>query len=153
MVSGWLSRRGQVLSRAGIGVLTYVAAPDLVDEAVGDGLAWEMRLRALPARLGVYFVLGLCLFSGADSVGPPGYRSVMRWLTNGLRHLDGVVLPTSSALTRARQRLGARPLELLSGLRRGPLAAAGTPGAFAFGALWPPRSSASSGRTPAGAGT
>ena len=67
----------------------------------------------------MYFVLGLCLFSGADSVGPPGYRSVMRWLTNGLRHLDGAGLPTSSALTRARQRLGARPLELLFGLRRG----------------------------------
>ncbi len=89
--------------------------------------------RLLPARTVVYFVLGLCLFSGADSVGPPGYRSVMRWLTNGLRHLDGVVLPTSSALTRARQRLGVRPLELLFGLRRGPLAGAGTPGAFAFG--------------------
>ena len=43
------------------------------------------------------------------------------------------MLPTSSALTRARQRLGARPLELLFGLRRGPLAVAGTPGAFAFG--------------------
>ena len=66
-------------------------------------------------------------------MGPPGYRSVMRWLTNGLRHLDDVVLPASSALTRARQRLGARPLELLFGLRRGTLAVAGTPGAFAFG--------------------
>jgi hypothetical protein len=27
----------------------------------------------------------------------------MRWLTNGLRHLNGAMLPTSSALTRARQ--------------------------------------------------
>lgn len=45
------------------------------------------------------------------------------------------VLSTSSALTRARQRLGARPLELLLGLQRGALAVAvaGTPGAFAFG--------------------
>src|ERR1700733_2036183 len=60
---GWSSRRGRVLSRAGIGVLGWVIGPDLVDEAVGDGLAWEMRLRALPSRLGVYFVLGLCLFS------------------------------------------------------------------------------------------
>jgi hypothetical protein len=81
----------------------------------------------------VYFVLGLCLFSGADSAAPPGYRSVMRWLTSGVRHLHGVVLPTSSALTRARQRLGAKPLELLFGVRRGPLASAKTPGAFAFG--------------------
>jgi hypothetical protein len=38
-------------------------------------------------------VLGLCLFSGADSMGLPGYRSVMRWLTDGRRHLDGLVLP------------------------------------------------------------
>ena len=61
----------------------------------------EKRQRLLPARAVVYFVLGMCLFSGADSMGPPGYRSVMRWLTNGLRHLHGLALPTSSALTRA----------------------------------------------------
>lgn len=92
----------------------------------------EKRLRLLPARTVVYFVLGRCLFSGADSMGPPGFRSVMRWLTNGLRHLGGADLPASSALTRARQRLGARPLELLFGLRCGALAG-GTPGTFAFG--------------------
>src|SRR5262249_57663757 len=51
----------------------------------------------------------------------------------GLGEVGGGVVATSSALTRARQRLGARPLELLFGLRRGPLAVAGTPGAFAFG--------------------
>ena len=81
----------------------------------------------------IYFVLGLCLFSGADSCAPPGYRSVMRWLTNGVRHLHGMTLPTSPALTRARQRLGSKPLELLFDLRRGPLADCETPGAFAFG--------------------
>jgi hypothetical protein len=121
------------LCPVGLGVLTGEISPGLVDEVIGLAGCREKRIRLLPARTVVYFVLGLCLFSGADSMGPPGYRPVMRWLTNGLRHLDGVVLPTSSALTRARQRLGARPLELLSGLRRGPLAAAGTPGAFAFG--------------------
>ena len=87
----------------------------------------------MPARAVVYFVLGLCLFSGADGSAPPGYRSVMRWLTCGVRHLNGVVLPTSSALTRARQRLGARPLKLLFDLRRGPLASPQTLGTFAFG--------------------
>ena len=61
---GWLSPRGRVLSRAGIGVLTWFIPPGLVDDAVGDGLAWEMRLRSLPARLGVYFVLGCALLSG-----------------------------------------------------------------------------------------
>ena len=66
------------MSRVGIGVLTWVVPPDLVDEAVGDGLAWEMRLRALPSRLGVYFVLGLCLFSQLP------YGRVLRELTSGL---------------------------------------------------------------------
>ena len=126
--------RGPDLScRSGLGVLTGEITPGLVDEVIEQAGCREKRQRLLPARAVVYFVLGLCLFSGADSMGPPGYRSVMRWLTNGLRHLDGAGLATSSALTRARQRLGARPLELLFGLRCGPLAEAGTPGAFAFG--------------------
>src|SRR5215469_6838541 len=118
---------------AGLGVLTAEITPELVDEVIGLCGCREKRHRLLPARAVVYFVLGLCLFSGADSAGPPGYRSVMRWLTNGVRHLHGLALPTSSALTRARQRLGVKPLELLFDLRRGVLAGAGTPGAFAFG--------------------
>src|SRR5882672_5746264 len=121
------------LCPVGLGVLTGEISPGMVDQVIGLAGCREKRRRLLPARTVVYFVLGLCLFSGADSVGPPGYRSVMRWLTNGLRHPGGAVLVTSSALTRARQRLGARPLELLFGLRCGPLAEAGTPGAFAFG--------------------
>ena len=119
--------------RIGLGVLTSEVSPGLVDEVIELAGCREKRRRLLPARVVVYFVLGLCLFSGADSMGPPGYRSVMRWLTNGRRHLDEMVLPTSSALTRARQRLGSGPLELLFGLRRGALAVAGTPGSFAFG--------------------
>ena len=118
---------------AGLGVLSCEISPCLVDEVIGLAGCREKRRRLLPAQAVVYFVLGLCLFSGADSAAPPGYRSVMRWLTNGVRHLHGLVLPTSSALTRARQRLGAKPLELLFDLRRGVLAGAETPGAFAFG--------------------
>jgi hypothetical protein len=57
------------------------------------------RRRLPPAQAVVYVVLKLCLFSGADSAAPPGYRSVMRWLTNGMRHLHGLALPASSALT------------------------------------------------------
>jgi hypothetical protein len=117
----------------GLGVLTEEIGPDLVEEVIELAGCREKRQRLLPARAVVYFVLGLCLFSGADSAAPPGYRSVMRWLTNGLRHLHGLALPTSSALTKARQRLGSKPLELLFDLRRGPLATAETAGAFAFG--------------------
>ena len=81
----------------GLGVLTREITAGLVDEVIEQAGCREKRRRLLPARTMVYFVLGMCLFSGADSAGPPGYRSVMRWLTCGVRHLHGVVLPTSSA--------------------------------------------------------
>jgi hypothetical protein len=116
-----------------LGVLTEQIPPALVDEAVADAGRLQRRSRLLPARAVVYFVLGLCLFSAADSAGPPGYRSVLRSLTHGLRPVCGLRLPTSAALTRARQRLGAAPLQALFARVRGPLVAAGTPGTFAFG--------------------
>ena len=116
-----------------LGVLTEHLSPSLVDEVVAETGRVQRRCRLLPARTVVYFVLGLCLFSGAESAGPPGYRSVLRSLTNGLRHVCDVGLPTSAALTRARQRLGAEPMQALFGRVRGPLAAADSPGAFAFG--------------------
>ncbi|WP_405682133.1 transposase domain-containing protein [Streptomyces sp. NBC_00057] len=63
-------------------------------------------------------------------------RTVLRTLTEKLRLLPGVCvqrLPTSSALTRARQRLGAKPLQILFERRCGTLATTATSGAFAFG--------------------
>jgi Insertion element 4 transposase N-terminal/Transposase DDE domain len=116
-----------------LGVLTREIGPELVDAVVEAAGRRERRRRLLPAATVVYFVLGLCLFSGADSMVPPGYRSVMRWLSNGLRHLHADAPASSSALTKARQRLGAQPLELLFGRLRGPLGKADTPGVFAFG--------------------
>jgi Insertion element 4 transposase N-terminal/Transposase DDE domain len=117
----------------GLGVLTCEISPGLVDEVVDLAGCREKRVRLLPARAVVYFVLGLCLLSAEDSMGPPGYRSVMRSLTHGVRHLAGMAVPSRPALCRARQRLGSKPLELLFDRLRGPLAAAGTAGAFAFG--------------------
>jgi len=99
-----------VLARVGLGVLSYVITPGVVDEAVGDGLAWEMRLRLLPARVTAYFVLGLCLFSAVP------YGGVMGELTAGLRAAlaaAGWTGPCSSALAAARGRLGEKPLEAL----------------------------------------
>lgn len=116
-----------------LGVLTEHIPPGLVDDAVAAAGARQRRVRLLPARAVVYFVLGLCLFSGADSDRPPGYRSVARSLTNGLRHLPEIRVPTSAALTKARRRLGERPLQLLFDRLAGPLAPSGMPGAFAFG--------------------
>ena len=117
----------------GLGVLTGEIGPELVDEVVDRAGCREKRVRLLPARAVVYFVLGLCLLSGEDSMGPPGYRSVMRSLTHGVRHLAGLAVPSRPALCRARQRLGSKPFELLFDRLRGPLAAAGAAGASAFG--------------------
>ena len=55
----------------GLGVLTGEISPDLVDEVIERAGCREKRRRLLPTRTVVYFVLGLCLFSGADSMGPP----------------------------------------------------------------------------------
>jgi hypothetical protein len=117
-----------------LGVLTAQIGPALVDEVVAAAGATQRRVRLLPARAVVYFVLALCLFSGADAAGPPGYRSVARWLTTGLRQPPNALrVPSSPALSRARQRLGAEPLRLLFDRLRGPRATPATPGAFAFG--------------------
>ena len=49
MARGQGSPRGRVLARAGLGIVSWVIPAGLVDEAVGDGLAWEMRVRSLPS--------------------------------------------------------------------------------------------------------
>ncbi|MFH8387768.1 IS4 family transposase [Kitasatospora sp. NPDC018058] len=119
-----------------LGVLTEEITPEVVDELLELTGRAERRRRLLPARAVVYFVLALCLFSSSDSAGPPGYRLVLRALTEKLRHLPGGFaqrLPTSSALTRARQRLGDKPLQALFERRCGILATPACPGAFAFG--------------------
>src|SRR6266487_1630310 len=99
---------GGSLPGPGSGVLSWFIPPGLVDDAVGDGLAWEMRLRALPARLGVYFVLGCALLSAEP------YAEVIRKITAGLDRAlaaAGWQVPASTALSRARARVGERPLE------------------------------------------
>jgi hypothetical protein len=130
MSRGWSSCRGRVLSRAGIGVLGWVVPPDLVDEAVGEGR--EVRLRALPARLGVYFVLGLCLFSSLP------YGQVLRELTCGLEPAlagAGWRFPATAALTGVRRRVGEKPLEALFRLLCRPLAPGRTPWSHICGLL------------------
>src|SRR3954464_11177166 len=137
------SRRGVLAGGCGeggrgwplrLGVLTAQIGPALVDEVVAAAGATQRRGRLLAARAGGFFWLALCLFSGADAAGPRGYRSVARWLTSGLRQPPNALrVPSSPALSRARQRLGAEPLRLLFERLRGARATPATPGAFAFG--------------------
>ncbi|WP_307543446.1 transposase domain-containing protein [Streptomyces sp. V3I8] len=66
---------------SGLGLLTWVYPPGLVDRVVAAYGRAEQRGRLLPARLVVYFVLGSALFSPAPCL------EVMRHLVAGLRGL------------------------------------------------------------------
>jgi len=104
----------------------------LIEEAVSAAGVREQRRRLLPAVAVVVFVLGCCLFCGE------GYGEVARKLAGWLGPLAGPggwTVPGSGALARARRRAGPRPLRLLFDRLAGPLAQAGTPGAYAFGRL------------------
>ena len=99
-----------VAELSGLGVLTWVYPPDVVDRVVAACGRSEQRRRLLPARLVVYFVLALALFS------PAPYLEVLRHLVEGLRGVGrwgAWRIPAKSSLFRARERLGAEPLRVL----------------------------------------
>ncbi|MFI6743207.1 transposase domain-containing protein [Nonomuraea sp. NPDC050451] len=81
----------------------------------------ERRLRVLPSRVGVYFVLALKLF------GQVGARLVWQKLICGLAGL-AVVIPSEKALRDLRRRIGAAPLKALFETLAVPLAHLFTPG-------------------------
>src|SRR6266540_158212 len=54
----------RLTDRIGVGVLTRLIGRDLVDDVLAQTGRVEQRSRLLPARVVVYYVLGLCLFFG-----------------------------------------------------------------------------------------
>ncbi len=102
--------------------------PELVDAVVREAGRGERRQRLLPARVVVYYVLAMALFSDAS------YEEVMRQLVEGLSWASGWQrvweVPSKAAIFKARQRLGPEPLELLFGSVASPLAGKRTHGAF-----------------------
>lgn len=112
----------------GIGVLTRLLDRDLVDEVIAAAGRQEKRVRLLPARVVVYYVLALCLFFGES------YEEVMRKLSHGLRAVGSWrkewTLPTVGAISKARMRLGEEPLRLLFERVAVPMATRSTPGAW-----------------------
>jgi transposase IS4-like protein/DDE family transposase len=128
----WSSIRGKVLAGVRIGVLSRWVTPGLVDEVLAEAGVAGGRFRALPGRLGVYFVLGLCLLSGR-----PG-RAVLEDLAAGLDGELGAAgwqVPAPTALTKVRRRLGERPFELLFRRLAGPLGAGAAPWSHIGGLL------------------
>jgi hypothetical protein len=104
-----------------LGELTRVVPFELIDGVLEETGARERRLRLLPSRVGMYFVLAMCLFPR------PGYLGVWGELTAALDGL-GLAVPTGKALRDLRRRVGTAPVQALFWLLAGPLGQQRTPG-------------------------
>ena len=105
-----------------LGELTWQVPFELADCVLADALAAGRRLRDLPSRTGLYFVLALGLFPQL------GYLNVWRKLTAALEGVPGVPCPSAKALRDLRRRVGAAPLRALFEVLAGPAAQPSTPG-------------------------
>jgi hypothetical protein len=112
----------------GLGVVSARFNRDLLEEVLHRTSRREKRSRRLPAHVMVRYVIAMGLFF-ADS-----YDEVMRRLVGNLRKLgswdDDWQVPTKSAITQARQRLGPAPMKALFERAAVPLATSGTKGAW-----------------------
>lgn len=104
-----------------LGELTQYLPFELVDDVLAATGTVQRRLRLLPSRVGVYFVLALTLFPGL------GYARVWGKLVAGLAGLN-LARPSEKALRDVRRRLGVAPFEALFNVVAGPLAQPRTPG-------------------------
>ena len=111
-----------------IGVLAGLIHRDIVDDVIRECGKREKRQRLLPAHVVMYYVLALNLFFGE------AYEEVLRQLVNGLKFLgnwrDNWEIPSTSAISQARTRLGEAPMKLLFERIAVPMAGAGTRGAW-----------------------
>jgi len=108
-----------VFAAGHLGELTREIPVELVDAVLADTRATQRRLRDLPSRVGVYFVLALCLFPGL------GYAKVWAKLTAAV---PGRISPSGKAFRDLRRRLGAAPLRALFEVLAGPVGQPTTPG-------------------------
>lgn len=128
--AGWVKPQDdqRLSDHVALGVLTRTFPPRLVDEVLAETGRVEQRSRLLPARLMVYYVMGLALFSSSS------YEEVMRNLVEGLAWESGWAkawtVPSKSAIFQARVRLGLEPLAQLFEVGCVPLGTPVTPGAF-----------------------
>ncbi len=104
-----------------LGELTRIVPFELVDSLLEEARARERRVRLLPSRAGVYFLLAMCLFPQA------GYLGVWGKLTAELDGL-GLAVPSPKALRDLRRRVGIAPVRGLFEMLAGPLGRPRTPG-------------------------
>jgi len=111
-----------------LGVLAEVVGRDLIEEVLDQTGRRQKRTRLLPAHVMVRFCLAMCLFYDDD------YEEVMRKLVGSLQEMgswdDEWQVPTTSAISQARARLGEAPLRVLFERVAVPAAGRGTKGAW-----------------------
>jgi len=112
-----------VLAPGHLGELTRCLPFELADDVLASTKTVQRRVRALPSRVGIYFVLALALFPGI------GYLRVWGKMTAALEDL-GLPVPSEKALRDLRRRLGPAPLKALFETIAVPLSPPGTPGVF-----------------------
>lgn len=121
----------RLTDRISLGVLADVVPRDLIEDVLRETGRREKRSRLLPAHVVVRFCQAMCLFFDDD------YEEVMRKLVGSLRSMDSWSdawqVPSTSAITQARQRLGAEPLRALFERVAVPMAGRGTKGAWLRG--------------------
>lgn len=103
-----------------LGELTRIVPFELAEAVLAQTRTTERRLRMLPSRVGLYFVLALALFPRR------GYQGVWASLTAALQ--EQAPRPSSRALRDLRRRLGPAPLRALFDILAGPLGQPSTPG-------------------------
>jgi hypothetical protein len=104
-----------------LGELTRIIPFELADAVLEEEGGLERRVRLLPSRCGLYFLLAMCLFPQS------GYLGVWGRLTAGLRAL-GLPCPSARALRDLRRRVGVAPVKRLFEVLAGPLGQPRTPG-------------------------
>jgi hypothetical protein len=119
---------GRLTDHVGLGVVSARFGRDLLEEVLNRTDRREKRLRRLPAHVMIRYVIAMGLFARES------YDEVMRRLVGNLRKLgswsDDWQVPTKSAITQARQRLGPEPVKALFERAAVPLATTSTKGAF-----------------------
>ena len=104
-----------------LGELTRYLPFELVDDVLEMTGAVQKRMRALPSRVGMYFVLAMTLFPGI------GYLKVWDKMTGALEDL-GLPRPSEKALRDLRRRLGPAPAKAVFETVAVPLASPWTRG-------------------------
>ena len=110
-----------------LGVLSAQFPRELIDQVLFETERVNARERALPAHVMMYYVIAMALYADVST------EEVLRCVVEGARWLGDPTtadLPTKSAISQARSRLGAAPVEALYRATVAPIATPGTPGAW-----------------------